>query len=82
MGLKWFSQHNAVNFSCFNRARQAATTGSDADYQKAIERLVREIHHVTPSKRKLFNKLFQHDDQQLLLEVKTNATGPRSIFAK
>jgi hypothetical protein len=31
-----------------NRARQAATTWSDADRQKAIERLEREIHLVTP----------------------------------
>jgi len=42
-----------------NRARQAATTWSDADRQKAIERLEREIHQVTPAKRKLFDKLFQ-----------------------
>jgi len=65
-----------------NRARQAATTWSDADRQKAIERLEREIHQVTPAKRKLFDKLFQHHERQLLQEVGTKGTGPRSKFAK
>jgi len=37
---------------------------------------------VTPAKRKLFDELFQHHQQQLLHEVGTNATGPRSIFAR
>jgi len=37
---------------------------------------------MTPVKRKLFDKLFQHHKQQLLQEVGTKATGPRSIFAK
>jgi len=41
-----------------------------------------EIHQVTPAKRKLFYKLFQHHKRQLLQEVGTKATGPRSIFAK
>jgi hypothetical protein len=36
-----------------NSARQAATTWSDADRQKAIERLEHEIHQVTPAKHKL-----------------------------
>jgi hypothetical protein len=40
-----------------NRAQQAATTWSDADRQKAIERLEHEMHQVTPAKRKLFDKL-------------------------
>jgi hypothetical protein len=65
-----------------NRARQAATTWSDADRQKAIERLEREIHQVTPAKRTLFDKLFQHHERQLLQEVGTKGTGPRSKFAK
>jgi len=65
-----------------NRARQAATTWSDADSQKAIERLECEIHQFTPAKRKLFDKFFQHHERQLLQEVGTKATGPRSIFAK
>jgi len=42
-----------------NRARQVATTWSDADGQKAIAQLEREIHQVTPARRKLFEKLFQ-----------------------
>ena len=42
----------------------------------------REIHQVTPAKRKLFDKLFQHHERQLLQEVGTKASGPRSIFAK
>jgi hypothetical protein len=65
-----------------NRARQAATTWSDADHQKAIERLEREIHLVTPAKRKLFDKLFKRHERQLLQEIGTKATGPRSKFAK
>jgi len=64
-----------------NRAWQAAMTWSDADRQKAIERLEREIHQVTPAKRKLFDKLFRCHKRQLLEEVGTKATGPRSKFA-
>jgi len=37
---------------------------------------------MTPDKRRLFDKLFQHHERQLLQEVRTKATGPRSIFAK
>jgi hypothetical protein len=44
--------------------------------------LEHEIHLVTPSKRKLFDKLLQHHEQQLLQEVGTMATGRRSILAK
>jgi len=65
-----------------NRVWQTATTWSDADCQKAIERLEHEIHPVTPAKHKLFDKLFQHHKRQLLQEVGTKATSPRSIFAK
>jgi len=64
-----------------NRAQRAATTWSDADRQKAIEQLEREIDQVTSAKRKLFAKLFQNHERQLLQEVGTKATGPRSIFA-
>jgi len=64
-----------------NGARQAATTWSDADRQNAIKRLECEIHQVTPAKCKLFDTLFQHHQRQLLQEVGTKATGPRSIFA-
>jgi len=67
---------------CLNRARQAATIWSDADQQRAIVQLEREIHQVTPAKRKLFNKLFQHHERQLLQEVRTKTTSPRSIFTK
>jgi len=49
-----------------NRAQQAATTWSDADRQKAIERLEQEIHQVIPAKHNLFNKLFQRHERQLL----------------
>jgi len=65
-----------------NRAQHAATTWADADHQKAIERFERELHHVTPAKRKLFDKLFQHHEQQLLQEVGTKVTSPRSKFTK
>ena len=37
---------------------------------------------MTPAKRKLFDKLFQCDERQLLQEVGTKATGPRSKFSK
>jgi hypothetical protein len=40
------------------------------------------MHQVTPAKRKLFVKLSEHHERQLLQEVGTKATGPRSIFAK
>jgi len=65
-----------------NRARQPATKWSEADRQRVMERLEREIHQMTPVKYKLFDKLFQHHERQLLQEVGTKATGPRSIFAK
>jgi len=65
-----------------NGAQQAATIWSDHDQQSAKEWLEREIHQVTPAQRKLFDKLFQHHERQLLQEVGTKATGPRSIFAK
>jgi len=65
-----------------NRARQAATIWSDADWQNAKERLELQIHQVTPGKHKLFDELFQHHKRQLLQEGGTKATGPRSIFAK
>jgi hypothetical protein len=65
-----------------NRARQAATTWSDADRQNAMERFEIEIHHVTPAKCKHVDKLFQYHKRQLLQEVGTKSTSPRSIFAK
>ena len=40
------------------------------------------MHQVKPAKRKLFDKLFQHHERQLLQEVGTKGTGPRSKFAK
>jgi len=63
-----------------NRAWHAATIWSDSEYQKAIERLERQVHQVTHVKCKVFNKWFPHHDQQLLKEVRTNAPGPRHIF--
>ena len=67
---------------CLNRAWQAATTRSDDDRQTALERLECEIHQVTPAKCKLCDKLFQCHERQLLQEVGTKATGPRSKFTK
>jgi len=64
---------------------QSPTSGptwSDADRQKAIEWLEREIHQVTPAERKLFDKLFERHERQLLQEVRTKATGLRCKFAK
>jgi len=63
-----------------NSARQVAPTWSDADCQKAMDWLECKIHQVTPGKRKHFSKLFQHHEGQLLLEVGTKVTSPRSIF--
>jgi hypothetical protein len=40
------------------------------------------LMQVTPAQLKLFNKLFQHHERQLLQEVRTKAPGPRSILAK
>jgi len=65
-----------------NRAQQAATPSADAHRQKAIQWLECEIQQVTPVKSKLCIKLFQHRELQLLQEVGTKATSPRSIFAK
>ena len=65
-----------------NRAREAATTWSDADRQMRIERLECQIHQVIPPERKLFDKLFKRHDRWLLQEVGAMLTGPRSKFAK
>jgi len=65
-----------------NRARQAATTSSDADHPKGIELFEHEVHQMIPATCKPVNKSFQPHEQQLLHEVKTNPTGPRSIFGK
>jgi len=65
-----------------NWAQQAATKWSNANRQRAIEQLEPEIHQMTPVKCKLFNKLFPHHEWQLLQEVGTKATGPRSTFTK
>ena len=65
-----------------NIAQQAATIWSDADRQRAIERLERKIPQVTPAKHNLFDKLFLHHEQQPLQEVGSKAIGPRGIFAK
>ena len=59
-----------------------ATTWSDANRQKAIKQLEREIHQLTPAKLKLFNKLFHLHERQLLNAGGTKANGPRRIFAK
>jgi hypothetical protein len=65
-----------------NRAQQVATTWSDADCQKAIERLEREIYQVTPATCKIFDKLFDRHERKPLQDVMTKATGPRQKFAK
>ena len=65
-----------------NTPRQVATIWSDADQPSAIERLECEIHLVIHAKPKVFNKLFQDQERQLLREVGTTATGPRSTVAK
>jgi len=65
-----------------NRARQAATSWSDVDRQKAIEWLEREIHQVTPAKCKLINILFQNHERQLVQEVETKGTVPEAYWQK
>jgi len=67
---------------CLNRSWQVATKWSDADRQRTKEQLERKFHQLTFVKCKLFDKLFQYHLQQLLQEVGTMATGPRSSFAK
>ena len=67
---------------CLNRARQAATIWSEADWQTAQEQLVRKINQVTPAECKLCDELFQHHERQLLQGVETKAIGPRGIFTK
>ena len=65
-----------------NRAWQAATKWSDADWQRAKEQLGHEIHQVIPVKHKLLNKLLQHHEGCLLQEVGTKATRHRSTSTK
>jgi hypothetical protein len=43
--------------------------------------LEREIYQVTLAKRKIFDKLFEPHERQLLQQVRSKATGPRSKFA-
>jgi len=64
------------------RARQAATTWSEVDRQKVIERLEHKIHQTTPAKCMLLHKLFQRHDRQYLLEVGTKSTTPKCEFSK
>ena len=66
---------------CLNRTQQVTTIWSDTDRQRAIERLQRKIHQVTPAKPKIFDKLCQHHERQLLQEVGNTATCPRGTFA-
>jgi len=63
-------------------ARQVAIKWSEADPDRAIKQMEPEIHQMTSVKLNLFDKLFKHHQRQLLQEVGTKATGPRSTFAK
>jgi hypothetical protein len=63
-------------------AQQAAIKWSEADCNRAIERLVCKIHQMTPVKCKCFEQVFQHHERQLSPEVGTQATGPRTKFGK
>jgi hypothetical protein len=65
-----------------NRARQAASIWSDADWQRVIERLESTIYQVTPAKRKLFDKLLEHHERHLFQIVGTKATVRRRTFTK
>jgi hypothetical protein len=65
-----------------NSGWQVAIKRSDTDWQRALEQLERVLHQVTPAKRKVFHHLFQHHQRQLLPNVRTNATCPRSISGK
>jgi len=65
-----------------NRAGQAATIWSDADWQRAIERLHREIHQVTPAKHKLFDKLFQYHERQPLQKLGLRQLVPEAFSPK
>jgi hypothetical protein len=67
--MYWAEMFSATKRTQFqvhlSRARQAATTWSDADCLKAIDCLECEIHQATPTKCKLFNELFQRHERQL-----------------
>jgi len=64
------------------RARQAAPKWSEADRERAIKRLEREIHQMTPVKCKVFDILFQHRGRQLLQGVGTKTISPRRTFTR
>jgi len=82
-GVEMVSSTKRRQFQVYlNRAWRAASTWSDANHQKAIERLEHKIHQVISAKSKHFDKLFQHQEQQLLQEDGTKAIGYRSIIAK
>jgi len=65
-----------------NWVRQAVSTLSDAYPEQAKAWLECDIHQVTQVKQKLFDGLFQHHERQLVQDVGTEATSPRSRFAK
>ena len=65
-----------------NGASQAATKWSEADQQTAKDRLERDIHQMTPVIYRLFDKLFQHHERQLLQQFWANATSTRSTFTR
>ena len=65
-----------------HRAWHTVTKWTEADRERAIEWLEREIHHMTPVNRKVFHKIFQHREPQILQVVRTRATSPRSTFAR
>lgn len=64
-----------------NTVRHVATTWTDADYPKAMERLELTIHPVAAVKCKPLYSLFQHHEQQLLQDVWMKATSCRGMFA-
>jgi hypothetical protein len=75
--LKWkqFQVH-------LKSAWQAATKLSEADNDRAIERLECNMHPMTPAKWKLFDILFQHHDRQPFPEVRTKVTVPWNTLAQ
>ena len=67
---------------CLNRSQQAATIRSDAHRLRAIQCWERKIHQVTSAKLKIFEKLFQHHEGQLLQEVETRQAVPEAQSPK
>jgi len=77
-GAERFPQQNVGNFMCaWTEPNKQQPLGQMLTIRRQMSNW-----RMTPVKRKLFDKLFQCHGRQLLQEVRTKATGPKSIVAK